>query len=433
MSKDKSFYGWKLVGVLWFLDFLNMGFPLYGGAVINTYMLKEIAMSRSTFGLGFTLLNLFVGLPSVVVAASILRWGIRRTFAIGSALILSAALWLSLFATRPWHYLLGFGVLAGTGISFGTIVPAATAITRWFKRYRGRAMAVTLSASGFAGFFGAPVTNRILAANGGNWRQAWEIVVAVAILSAVVAFIFVRERPEDLGQSVDGPTNPAPSAQPTITDSLVSKFPWTPRQAFGTSSYWMIVCGGIACQFPFFFFTAHWLLHLKGAGIHPADAALAMGLFTLGAVAGRLIGGWLMDRLPARYAFMMGLCCYFVGSVLAMKVNPHALWIAYAAAIFYGTAFGWTFVCMNTVTGHFFGPAAFPKVNGMVLVLTAVFCSPAGVIGGKLFDIYGNYSLAFRINMLIAAAGIIALFFARMPVPPEVGITEPQDGLTPGK
>jgi hypothetical protein len=80
MPNRQAFYGWKLVAVLWFLDFLNMGFPLYGGAVINTYMLKDIAMSRSTFGLGFTLLNLFVGLPSILVAAAILRWGIRRTF-----------------------------------------------------------------------------------------------------------------------------------------------------------------------------------------------------------------------------------------------------------------------------------------------------------------------------------------------------------------
>ena len=55
MPNQQSFYGWKLVAALWFLDFLNMGFPLYGGAVINTYMLKDIAMSRSTFGLGFTL------------------------------------------------------------------------------------------------------------------------------------------------------------------------------------------------------------------------------------------------------------------------------------------------------------------------------------------------------------------------------------------
>src|SRR5438477_3876881 len=44
MTAQREFYGWKLVFILWLLDFLNMGFPLYGGAVINTYMLKEIPM-----------------------------------------------------------------------------------------------------------------------------------------------------------------------------------------------------------------------------------------------------------------------------------------------------------------------------------------------------------------------------------------------------
>ena len=372
MTIRREFYGWRLVAVLWLLDFMNMGFPLYGGAVINTYMLKEIPMSRSTFGLGFTLLNLFVGLPAVAVGASITRWGIRRTFAIGSAVILLGAAWMAVVATQPWQYLLGFGVLIGTGISFGTIVPVATAITRWFRRYRGRTMAVALSASGFAGFFGSPLTNQIV--NGGNWRQAWTIVMGIAVASAIVAFLLVKERPEDLGQEIDGGAD----ADTTAADrgaskrNLATAFPWTPRQAFATRSFWMIVVGGVACQFPFFFFTAHWLLHLKGAGIGPADAAWAMGLFTMGAVAGRLIGGLLMDRMPARYAFMLGLCCYFAGSVLALRVSPDALWIAYAAAILYGTGFGWTFVCLNTATGHFYGPAAFPKVNGLVLLLTAI-------------------------------------------------------------
>ena len=78
MTSERSFYGWKLVFILWLLDFLNMGFPLYGGAVINTYMLKEIPMSRTAYGLGFTLLNLFVGLPSILVAASIVRWEFEK-------------------------------------------------------------------------------------------------------------------------------------------------------------------------------------------------------------------------------------------------------------------------------------------------------------------------------------------------------------------
>src|SRR5260370_42704253 len=100
-------------------------------------MLKEIAMSRRAFGMGFTILNLFVGIPSILVGASIVRWGIRRTFCIGSMLILVGALWLSLIALKPWHYWMGFGVLPATGISFVTSVPAATAVTRGFSRYLG--------------------------------------------------------------------------------------------------------------------------------------------------------------------------------------------------------------------------------------------------------------------------------------------------------
>ena len=424
MTSERSFYGWKLVFILWLLDFLNMGFPLYGGAVINTYMLKEIPMSRGTFGLGFTLLNLFVGIPSILVGASIVHWGIRKTFGIGSALILVGALWLSFATSKPWHYWLGFGVLTATGISFGTIIPAATAITRWFSRYRGRTMAVTLSASGFAGFIVAPMINRILTANGGNWRQAWAIVAGISVLSAIVAFLLVRERPEDLGQVVDGGPGRAPSVKSTAAAARVTKFPWQPEQAYRTRAYWMILVGAIACQFPFFFFTAHWLLHLKGVGIRPADAAFAMGLFTLGAVFGRLIGGWLMDGMEGRYAFMLGFCCYFLGSFLAIRVSPEALWVAYTAAILYGTGFGWTFICLNTVTGHYYGPAAFPKVNGTMLMRAALFCSPAGYLGGKLFDLYHSYKIAFRINSALAAIGIVAVFFAQMPEPPESEIPE---------
>jgi MFS family permease len=418
MTSERGFYGWKLVFILWLLDFLNMGFPLYGGAVINTYMFKKIPMSHSAFGLGFTIFNVFAGISSFLVAAAIVRWGLRKTFGIGSALTLLGALWLTLITSRPWHYWVGFGVLTATGISFGTIIPAATAVTRWFSRYRGRAMAVTLSASGFAGFFASPLINRILTANEGNWRQAWAMVAVISVLSAIVAFLFVKERPEDLGQSVDGGPDAAQPVGSPAARKLVTAFPWEPRQAYRTLSYWMILVGAVACQYPFFFFTAHWLLHLKGAGISPADAAWAMGLFTLGAVIGRLIGGWLMDRMVARYAFVLGLCCYFLGSLLAIRVSPDALWIANSAAILYGTAFGWTFICLNTITGHFYGPAAFPRLSGMLLVIAAVFCSPAGFLGGKVFDTYHSYKLAFELNSLVAAAGIFALFFARMPVPP---------------
>lgn len=135
----------------------------------------------------------------------------------------------------------------------------------------------------------------------------------------------------------------------------------------------------------------------------------------MGGIAGRLIGGWLMDKMAARYAFMLGILCYVVGSFLAISVTASTLTIAFIAASLYGAGFGWTFVCLNTVTGNFYGPAAFPKVNGMVLLLSALACSPAGIVGGKIFDAFKSYTPAFQLNVIICVIGIISLFFATIP------------------
>jgi MFS family permease len=410
-----GFYGWKLVFALWVLDFLSLGFPLYGGAVISVYMMKQIAMTRSTYGLGFTLLTLFVGVPSPVIAASILRWGVRTTFMIGSGLIFFGSLWMAWFATQPWHYLVGFGVLIGTGIGFATVVPLAAAITRWFTRYRGRAMAIALTASGFAGLIAAPLMNKLLATPGVSWRWGWLMIAGIAIVSAAIAFFAVKERPEDLGQTADGTMPNETRVDSAEPKALVSKYAWLPAEAYRTLSFWMILVGSVACQFPFFFFTAHWILHLRGLGVSPANSALAMGLFTMGSIPGGIIGGWLMDKLPARFVFMAGICCYISGSLLAIQASSESLATVFAAAILFGAGFRWTFVCLNTITGHYYGPSAFPKLSGNLLMFSSLACSPASLIGGKLFDIYKSYRPAFELNIVICLIGIVALAYARMP------------------
>src|ERR1700689_1294564 len=384
-------------------------------------------MSRSTLGLGFTFSNLFVGLSATIVAMSILKQGIRKTFAIGSALICAGSLFLAFFASKPWHYLVGYGGVVGVGMGFGTLVPAGTAVTRWFKRYRGRAMGICLGASGIAGFLVAPLLNRMLEASGGNWRVGWQIVAGVAVISGIVALLFIKERPEDLGQFVDGIPeieSDRQLRQGHAPRELITTYSWTPAEAYRTKSYWLIALAGITCQYPLFFFIAHWILHARGAGIPAAAAAWTMSLFAIGGITGRLIGGWLMDTITGRYAFIIGLCIFIVGSFLAIRVNSTALAIAFAAAISYGLAFGWTFTCMNTCTAHFYGTAAFPKLNGTMILLTSVLGSPAGYIGGRIFDTYGGYARAFELNALLAAIGIVAMAFATMPRPRNAVVAE---------
>ena len=165
---------------------------------------------------------------------------------------------------------------------------------------------------------------------------------------------------------------------------------------------------------------------MQGAGISSSDAAFSMGLFTVSCIAGRLIGGWLMDTMTARYAFMIGLCCYVVGSVAALRVGPDSLMIADAAAVLYGLAIGWTFICMTTCVAHFYGPAAFPKLAGTMVLLTSCGASPAGLIGGKIFDVYGSYARAWQLNIVITVVGIIAMAFATLPRPRDARVAVAQ-------
>lgn len=417
-----GFYGWKLVAALWWLDLLNMGLPLYCSSVINAYMLQRIPMERSTFGLGYTLVNFFVGVPSALIALVILRRGVRMTLVLGATLIGAGALWMAQIASTPGQYLAGFGVIIGSGVGFGTVMPISTAITRWFTRYRGRALAIALTAWGVAGFLGAPLLNRFLEHNGGDFRAAWRIVAAASAVSALVAWFFVVERPEDLGQTPDGDA-PEPQRNALIVGGAgrPRTVAWAPRDAYRTTAYWLILVGAVACQFPSFFFTAHGILHLRLSGLGAADAAWAMGLYTLGGLGGRILGGVLVDRIAERYAFMAGLSFYMIGTVLALRIQAPAgqgspvLWIADAAALCYGAGMGSAFICLNTITGNYYGSAAFPRLNGTMMMLSGLLCAPAGVIAGKLFDASRSYTPAFLLNLVLCAAGLAALFFARRP------------------
>lgn len=415
MSNDRPFYGWKLVGALASMDFLNLGFPFYIGAIINPYMLQHIAMSRGTFGFGSTLLNLFVGLPSTLVALSIAKRGIRATYVIGSAFVCIGSLFLAFATTKPWEFLLGFGVINGIGVCFGDIICGSTAAARWFERYRGRAVGLVLSGSGICGLL-APLMDKFLRAHGGNWHLGWEIGAAGAVLAGIIALLFVKERPEDLGQLPDGGPKPVSGAlRGHAPSKLVTGYEWTAGEAYRTSSYWLVVLAGLAAQFPFFLFVPHWVLHLESTGIPSGAAAFSMSLMPVSCIAGRLIGGWLMDTMNARFAFLIGLSCYLFGSVAALHAGPGSLLIADSAAVLYGLAIGWTFTCMTTCVAHYFGPSAFPKLAGTLLFWTSGGASPAAWVGGKIFDMYGGYARAWQLNIAITAIGIVAILFAIMP------------------
>ncbi|MDE3108995.1 MAG: MFS transporter [Acidobacteriota bacterium] len=396
-----------------------MGVPYYGGSVIiNDFMTRDIHMSASTRGFGFTLLNIFVGVAAIPAAISIVKIGLRATFVLGSVIICVGALYMGLFTKSAPEYLIAFGVVIGIGIIFATLVPAFTAVARWFRKYRGRANGIAVSASGIAGLLAAPLLGSVIRGHGNNWRLGWFIVAGAAVVAGFLAFFGVKESPESMGQFVDG-IPPEQQEQTARTDALATKYPWTTSQAYRTAAYWLIALAGIVATFPFFLFVAHWAKRLIGVGFSGSDADWALGFLTIGTLVGRWIGGVVMDFINARVAFVLGLAVYIVGTYMAITAMPggNGVWLAYCAALLNGAAYGWSFTCVGTMVAHYFGPAAFPKLYGTMTLLISLIASPAGIVGGWVFDAYKSYTPAFELNALLAVVGIVAIIFAAMPKP----------------
>ena len=123
--------------------------------------------------------------------------------------------------------------------------------------------------------------------------------------------------------------------------------------------------------------------------------------------------------MTPRFAYAVGLSLVIAGSYYYSLVNrPDAIVWAYLAGALYGSAHGWVFTCVATMTGNYYGRKVFPKLYGTMMLLISACASPAGYLGGKVFDVYGSYTPAIIANVILSVIAIAAILFARALSPP---------------
>jgi len=414
MTKPK-FYGWKLVAVL-FLLYLAAAIALYGGNIANTYMAKLMNMSRSLFGAGFAAAYLLVGLGSALAAVVTNKKGERFTLALGMAGVTAGALLMALWGQTPVGYLLFFGLIIGTGFAFATVLPIQTIITRWFQRKRALATAVVLTAGGIGGIVSAPLVNKLIETTNGQWKLAWVCMAALAAVTTVVAALFVRNNPADMGQVPDGIEQQPQDKE--VEEKKVKKVyqtreSWTLKEAFKTAPLWIIILAAIGQFVGFYLCIGHGVIHLMDLGVANETAALSLGILAFASIGGRLLSGVLGDRIEPRFVIMGGLLLTIAGCILI--INANAVFTIYLYAILVGAGFGLVYVCLFTMLGNYYGAEKIQNFLGFMIPIITLFGASAPFLGGVIKDKTGSYTAAFIGAVVIAAIGFISLFFASPP------------------
>jgi len=413
-----GFYGWRLLAAFWLIMLINLAFPAYGAGVINAYMAADLGLDRKMLGLPYSVYMIMSGLPGPLVAVCVNRVGVRLTLFIGSLLVLTGSLAMALFVTSGIQAALAFGLMVGTGVATGGALASQAGVATWFVRKRDLALAILYSSGGIGGFIAAPLLNRIITLAGGNWRAGWWLVGGLAIVSAVVALVFVRERPSDLGQRPDGDT-----AEPSRVSAgsgasrprrvHITGEEWTYREAVRTPAFWLMMFAFVGGSAGFTLFMAHGVVHLQDLGHSAAAAAWSLGILTGSTLLGKVVLGLLGDRVDPRYIWASTMASFGLGLVLV--VNARSTVDLYAFAMCIGYGFGGGVVCMMAVLSNYYGTRVFASIAGLAVAINTTLSAIAPFVAGRVYDQIGSYTLTFYTLAAWCFAGVLILILVRPP------------------
>jgi MFS family permease len=315
--------------------------------------------------------------------------------------------------SKPWQYLLAFGVLSGIGIGFSGMFSVQSGITYWFRKKRAFAMSIALTGAGIGGFVAGNVLNYIINVSG-DWRMAWHFITVTCILTMIITALFVINRPEAVGQVPDGmEQNKEDEKQPyvgkvykTLTDVKVS-------EVMRDRRIWFIIIALLALRFTYSMCIAHAILHLFDKGIPQAVAATAVGTMTLFSVLGRLGAGAIADKIEPRLVWFGGMIVFIAGFLSLMFANSSLMAILFS--ILAGMGFGSSYVCSAAMVGNYYGVNTFPAIMGIVFPAQMIFGAFAPLLAGIIFDKTQSYMASFAFGLAIMVIGAIAVLLAVTP------------------
>jgi MFS family permease len=390
-ARTRGFYGWWIVVALFFVVLNTGGMGFYCFPVFVQSLIDEFGWTMTQISAGAALWAIVYGFSGPVVGLLIARFGVTRTM-LAAAFISSLTLLGYASMQALWMlYAIMFG--AGFAMAGTTLVPSQTVITNWFNKYRGRAMSMMMLGIGTGGFVLPPLNEWLIRMVG--WRGTWLVAFGVTwVIVIPLIAVFVRTRPSEIGLLQDG------GAVQEDTTSTVHGLPV--KQALSTITFWLVFGTYVLQLLGLSAMNFHFVPYLiREAGFTPQQAASFLGFTILLSIPGRLLFGWMADRMsPAVVLAIVGAllaCGPSLLEVLFIRMGLGDVNLLWFYTVPYGLGIAGNAVVLPILVGRCFGELHFSKLMGLVMSGFAIGVV-VGIPGaGKIFDATGSYEIAFLV------------------------------------
>ena len=404
-SRSRLHYAWVIALVTFVVMLITSAVRATPG-LFMVPLEAEFGWSRALISASIAVNIALFGLIGPFAASVMDRWGLRRVV-LGALALMSGAVALSTQMSSEWQFFLLWGVVVGAGTGVTAMVLAAVVATRWFDARRGLVMGM-LSAANATGqlIFLTPLA-AVVESTG--WRAAALIVASAAVIVFALVWLFMRDRPADLGL--------APYGQPADAPLVAPPTAMAPLRALGmasrTRSFWMLagtffICGASTNGL----IGTHLISACHDVGIPAVRSAQLLAVMGIFDILGTTASGWLTDRYSARHL----LFAYYSLRGLSLLFLPATLLEGGAGlgvfAVFYGLDWIATVPPTVKLTTEAFGRENTGVIYGWIGASHQLGASMAAFGAGAIRTELGDYRVAFLIAgvlCLVAGVSFVAL------------------------
>ena len=401
----KKFFGWKIVALAFFLDFCAVGYSFQSFPVVVLELSKEFSLSRFLATLPIPLFMIMSSLFMPYVG-KFLDKGEIRSILITGALVYGLSLISLYFVFSYISFMLIFTLPMALGVTMMGNISVSKLISLWFRKYTGRALGIASVGVSFGGFIFPNLTSFLLGDLGLTWREAYLLFgILIILINVPVVYLFVVNKPSDINQVPDGEE---------ITDNSedASGIDWTIQDLLRDRNFWILSLV-FAIQFcSMMGILSHITFFSEGAGWSPSWGAFIFSMYAWPAMFSKVFFGWLVEnKIDARLAVSVAVLIQAIATLLMVFVDSPEQMVV--LVMIFGFGGGSALPLSNILFNQAYTNKSFGKARGAAQPFISVFQISGTLVAARMFDVFGNYELAFLTLGFILIVPIIAIWFMK--------------------
>lgn len=399
-TTQRFFYGYIIVAVAFLVMVLSWAVYTSFGVFFKPLQTEFGWTSAVTSG-AFSLSMIIYGILGIVVGGLNDRFGPRLVITFCGFLLGMGYLLMSQTSTLLQLYLF-YGMIVGIGMS-GVWVPQLSTIARWFTKRTTLMTGIVIAGAGIGQLIGPPLITRLIDTY--DWRMTIGLLGGISLITVILAAQFMKGNPSQTEQLPYGANK---EEQP---DLKFEPKDFSFKEAVNTPQFWiaslLFSCYGYAV----FSIIVHIVPYTIGIQFSATDAANFLAIMGGAGIIGNYLLSLIADRSGNKRVFIIGYIT--ISASLLWLIQASEIWMIYLFVVVFGFVFGGMGAAESPLTARLFGLRSHGLIYGVIHIGFTVGAALGPFVTGYLFDIFGNYQIAFLVCSIFGILGLILSLILR--------------------